>query len=217
MVSSMKTLEQVLVEEVLHAHFGIEATTIIGICEFGSSVYGTTTESSDRDYVVIVDTPTITNTQYTSFNLDIHILSVEMYRNMLTECDILALEVHFNPKHIKEYRYDIELNPDKLRRSISSTVSNSWVKAKKKVILDGENSYIGYKSLFHSIRILDYGIQIATQGKIFDFHRKSYVWKQIMKFVQQGKSIQEMMSHFKPEQNKSATLFRSLVKLTTAE
>lgn len=217
MGSTMKTIEQVLVEEVLQGHFGLEPTTIVGICEFGSTVYGTTTESSDRDYVVIVDNPNITHRQYTSINLDIHILSVEVYRQMLEDCDILALEVHFNPNHIKEYRLDIVLNQDKLRRSISSTVSNSWVKAKKKVILAGENSHIGYKSLFHSIRILDFGIQIATHGKIFDFHSKTYVWSQIMEFVQQGKSIQDIMNHFKPEQNKAATLFRSLVKLSTPE
>src|SRR5690606_16367271 len=73
------------------------------------------------------------------------------------------------------------LNLTQLRRSISAVASNSFVKCKKKLIKGPDyNPYIAKKSLFHSLRILDFGIQIATHGKIMDFSSCNHLYRDIM-------------------------------------
>lgn len=55
----------------------------------------------------------------------------------------------------------------KLRSLISEKASHSWVRAKKKfVVCKDRNIYSGKKSLWHSLRILSFGIQIAKYGYI---------------------------------------------------
>ncbi|MNR15785.1 hypothetical protein D3C85_1323410 [compost metagenome] len=44
------------------------------------------------------------------------------------------------------------------------------------------NPYIAKKSLFHSFRILKYGIQIAKYGRIFDYTEANYLWEEINSF-----------------------------------
>jgi len=88
---------------------------------------------------------------------------------MLDMQDIRAIEC-MSIKEDWKYEtqsFDYKLDLKKLRHSISSSSSNSWVKTKKK-LYQGDNS-IAYKSLFHSLRILDFGIQIAKYNKIKNF------------------------------------------------
>ena len=66
-----------------------------------------------------------------------------------------------------------------MRKEISATVSNSWVKAKKKMA-DGED-YIAIKSLFHSFRIAYFGLQIAKTGAIYDYSEANHIWVEILK------------------------------------
>lgn len=67
-----------------------------------------------------------------------------------------------------------------LRKSISSKVSNSYVKAKKKLILkDDFDIDVSMKSLWHSFRIVSYGIQIAEFGRIVDFQCSNDLFKEI--------------------------------------
>lgn len=82
-----------------------------------------------------------------------------------------ALECHFAPIEFRFFendKFDFHLDKVTLRHSISQTCSNSFVKAKKKFDVENE-PYIAKKSLFHSIRILLFGIQIAKHGKIINF------------------------------------------------
>lgn len=44
--------------------------------------------------------------------------------------------------------------------------------------------YIGFKSLFHSLRILVFGTQVATVGKIEDYGAANHYWKETIKASQ---------------------------------
>jgi hypothetical protein len=57
-------------------------------------------------------------------------------------------------------------------------VGNSWVKASKKLTVENE-LYKAKKSLFHSFRIMMFGIQIAKFGKIVDYKEANGIWDEI--------------------------------------
>ena len=53
----------------------------------------------------------------------------------------------------------------------------SWVKAKRKI--EHDDIIGGEKSLFHSLRILNFGLQILEKNIIYDFSNANYIWKEI--------------------------------------
>ena len=68
----------------------------------------------------------------------------------------------------------------KLRESFSHVASNSWVKAKKKLTVEKDyDLYIGQKSLFHSLRLLSFAIDICELGEI-KYDNESGLYKEIM-------------------------------------
>lgn len=199
-----------LITKIVSTHTRLDSDKIVGVYPFGSFTYDTTTDKSDADFVVIVDSDGVDHVQYETPQLDIHILSINHYKKLLDNHDIMALEVFYNPYALKKFKVDFKPNLAKLRHSISAVVSNSWVKAKKKVELENEDSWVGYKSLFHSMRILDFGIQIARDGAILNYASVSPLLFQILGMVRANRPFSEIMAHFKPIQNANLTLFRQL-------
>lgn len=197
------------IQSFLKKEYNIESNQIFGICPFGSKTYGTQTKDSDSDYVVIVDMRK-DYIQYESKELDIHIMSIDYYKKLLKDHDIMALEVYFNPSPLISFKPTFVLDLIKLRHQISSVSSNSWVKAKKKVSLEHEDSWVGYKSLFHSMRILYFGIQLAKNGKISYYTDMVPLWNDILTMVDEGKDIEEIMAYYKPQYNANKTKFRLL-------
>ena len=110
------------------------------------------------------------------------------FLKMIDDNDIVALEAIFLPdgpafgltSKLKEYRERFKLDKWKLRENVSHICSNSWVKCKKKLTVEKDyNLRIAQKSLFHSLRIYMFGIQIAEQGKIVDYQCAKDLWKEI--------------------------------------
>lgn len=175
----MKSLKLLLVEQILEHKYNITSDKILGVCEFGSATYGTQTEKSDYDFVAIVDMDD-GYIQFESPDVDIHIMSKHHYLSKLESHDIMALEVHFNPNQLKKYAVDFTINKVKLRHKISAVVSNSWVKAKKKVNLENEDTYVGIKSCFHAIRIARMGTLIANDEKDIFPQSNVVLWNNIL-------------------------------------
>lgn len=106
--------------------------------------------------------------QYKYKNISFNIYPEMKWIVKNNELSIDALECGFLNKNFiyKENKKYLpkELDKIQLRKSISAVVSNSCVKGKKKIIQGDDR--IGYKSIFHSIRILMFGIQIYQYGYI---------------------------------------------------
>lgn len=129
---------------------------------------------------------------------------------MLNDHHITALECYFLPQ-IHTYHcdqtFDFKLNLQQLRKSISEKASHSWVKAKKKFeIEDDRKIYIGKKSLFHSMRIIDFGIQIARYGKIEYYNSGVDLWLRIKDI--QSEKWKDYEAEFKPLFNEMMSEFR---------
>ena len=155
---------------------------LFSIFLYGSRVYNNYTDESDYDFIVVrrqldykVDS---VKTKDGVINCTIY--SPQGFQKAIDEHEISVLECLSLSEELvilnnKEWNVKIDLN--QLRSSISQKSSNSWVKAKKK--LNDDEDYIAQKSLFHSMRMILFGKQLALYNKIIDFEEANYLWYEI--------------------------------------
>lgn len=176
--------------------------------KYGSRVYGCNNKNSDYDYIFIVESDN--DELYYSVelpNVNMTVYSEAKFIKLIEQHHISALECIFqdeNDEYLKYFKLDLE----KLRRSISGVSSNSFVKCKKK-IKQGD-VYIGKKSMFHSLRILNFGIQIAKYGKIDSYSCANVHHKTIFEMDDDWEKIN---NKFKPIYNSLKTLFKKVAPL----
>lgn len=151
-----------------------EKYNAIAVFPYGSSVYKNKVPE-DFDFIIVSDKPYFQE-QFEQNNIKYEIsnYSKDEFLARLKDHEISVLECLYIPHREKylapELSREIEsftLDKEKLRESCSQKSSNSYVKAKKKLIVEEDfNLSVSYKSLWHSLRILDFGMQIAKTNKI---------------------------------------------------
>lgn len=189
--------------------------SIIALIPYGSRVYGTYTETSDLDVVVLVDT-TQSPTEWKTDDvppsiLDYKIMDTSTFQQMLDEQEISVIEAFFTSplgdngefKHLFKYTVD----PCKLRHSVSKKSSNSWVKCKKKLTVEEGQDLIGMKSMFHAFRMVDFAIQLVKTNTIYDFSSANHFWKDIQEI---GPDWQKLETIMKPKYNNILSEFRKV-------
>lgn len=173
----------------------LESTTYLFAVARGSRVYGTYEKGvSDTDYLVVVpDSFYNLLSQYPRHifeykdkfaNVDYQFVCEKDFIAQIEKHDIAALECIFSPTLKGDskgmYQEYFKLDKWKLRESVSAVCSNSWVKAKKKLTVEKDYDLrIGQKSLWHSMRIYMFAIQIAQTGKIYDYSCANDLWWEI--------------------------------------
>lgn len=187
---------------------------------YGSRVYATHRYGSDYDYIVVDDCVRDGDEERFFINKDeinIHFHSTPHWLEMISEHKIFALESIFQERYEGKFRSTFKLDKSKLRKEISEKSSNSWVKCKKKLIV--ENDYrVGLKSLFHSFRIIEFGIQIARDGSITNYQSIALrnLFSEIMNnfpFLNVDSAEDEwnrISTEYKPLHNGMLTEFRKL-------
>lgn len=191
-------------------------TKVLKIMKFGSIIYGTETPKSDIDYIVIVtDDYEMIDRQIKTDKEDFSFYRESEWLTMIENYEIRCLETEFccwthdwvkgNP-----YYCYMSLDYDKVRKSISKTASNSWVKCKKKYTVEKDyDPYKAKKSLFHSLRILMFGIQIMRHGMILSFKEANYLHKEIVEDTWgDDKSWEYFKEKYQPLYNKLKTEFK---------
>ena len=160
---------------------------------YGSVVYGTMTEKSDVDIICVVDDVIDLSDAVNGMwefhvgdNLDFQFVNLKRWKEMVANHHIWWLEcygldrqyiIKGNPEDYMQY---FKLDKWKLRQVISQIASNAWAKADKKMTVEKDfDLYRGQKSLFHSLRILMFGIQIAWKGRITDYTEANWLWDEI--------------------------------------
>lgn len=158
---------------------------------YGSCVYGTNTVKSDKDYIVVSDI--ITDKHIQIENEEFNVYSSQKFQEKLDKNEIDVLECMFLDKKFilkEEKKFSFEINKDALKNSIGKTSSNSYVKCHKKLTVEKDyNPYIGKKSLWHSLRIIMFGIQIAKTGKIYDYTQANKYYKDILEMPDSWENI----------------------------
>lgn len=180
---------------------------VLKVIEFGSTVYGSRTKDSDTDYIVVTTDDVIIK-EISCNNKDFQLYPISIWKTMCSLNDIKCIEAYFcDDKHwLKGKRDDIKLNYTYIRSGFSTIASNSWVKCKKKLTIEEDyNPWIAKKSLFHSLRIILFGIQIMKYGKIVSFREANIYFDQIMVCYDDWEELKEK---FQPTYNKLKTEFR---------
>lgn len=150
------------------------------IFQRGSNVYGTADEQSDMDFIMVVPDSFALESEIIEYVLDndvksndFQIMNEWKWIELINNHDIVAIEGLYIPDSkvivgdMNCYRKLFHLNPWKLRQSLSKVSSNSWVKCRKKLTIEKDyNLKIAQKSIFHSLRILMFGIQLLETGNI---------------------------------------------------
>lgn len=179
---------------------------ILHVFPYGSRVYGTHTENSDYDYIVVVEGEEELEYGIHEDNYNVTVYSDVTFRKLIKEHHIAALECIFSNKT----EYEFVLDYEQLRRSISAIASNSFVKCKKKLMPGPDfNPYVGKKSMFHSIRILDEGIQIGEYGRIVDFSASNY----LLPIIMEMNNWEEIKDYCQPIANEKKSKFKKVAPL----
>ena len=207
-----------MLKEILHKTKQ-DVKNLIAVYPYGSRVYGTARRNSDYDFIVI--TSKKENEQYSDTLININYFTPEEHQIRLNEHEISALECYFlpqesvlfdsaHPLNVKNRaNFTFKLDLPTLRSALSAKSSNSWVKAKKKLIVEKDYDLnVGRKSLFHSIRIIDYGIQIATHGTIVNYGSCNALFEEIMNCY----TWTEMFDQYKERYNKIRSDFRMVAE-----
>lgn len=185
------------------------------IIPYGSRVYEVSDEESDYDLVVISTDPTLDDTVHeTHSNIEYKIINKNDYQTLLDNQDIVAIEAYFcesyfargNLKNL-QVDYSYKVDKQKIRHVFSQKSSNSWVKCKKKLTVEVGQERAGVKSLFHSFRILYFGIQLCTHGKIVDYKEANHIYDKIIEI---GADWEKLDKHFKPLYNALNTQFKKV-------
>lgn len=146
---------------------------------YGSRIYGTVSARSDSDFnAVIPDRFGIATGEFFHHNkTNVQIYNWTDWQDQLNQHKIHCLEAYYLPDGICKDEFSFKLNLQQLRSALSEKSSHSFVKAKKKIDKE-KDYYIGWKSLFHSLRILVFGTRIATSGRI-DYDEANHYWEEI--------------------------------------
>lgn len=220
-----------ITKELIISEFRLNDEHILNIYPYGSRIYNTASEKSDYDFIVVGRGVPVTKYPYNSADCDqldspnypitINLYpSEESFEDRIKMHRISVLECLFLPpdKILKEtVKFPFILHRKRLRESISEKASNSWVKAKKKFsdnqILNPEigklyeqDFHLAKKSLFHSLRIIDFGIQIATQGKIINYSSCCQLWQEILN--NPSNNWQDYQNKYQQYYNSQMTEFR---------
>ena len=196
------------------------------VAMYGSRLYGTSSEDSDYDFVAVLrngvskKTPIIIRGD---FNVSLY--TENEFKLKIENHDIVALEVLFgrNNKfnegyYSKYYKSLFKLDLNKLRESISTITSHSWIKGKKKLIVSGDyDKKAGVKSIFHSIRILDFAIQFINNG-IIDEMSMVWLWtelKQLMDKYDHDELWNVIDARYRELYNKTKSDFKKLAPKDT--
>jgi predicted nucleotidyltransferase len=183
----------------------VHPSRVKGCYFFGSRVYGTASETSDWD-VILVANSSSPEREFKSELLNVHVIVPDLFTKYVHDNHVKAIECIFAPEWavLKAFPCEFVYRERSFRHNFSHTVSNSWVKCMKK--LAQGDYYQGTKSIFHALRIADFGVQFATQQKI-DFASSNHVWEEISA---REWSWEELKSKYQPLRNSLLTQLRKV-------
>lgn len=175
---------------------------------FGSQVYGTALPDSDLDFIAVFPRDTgLTACELVFDRCDIQAFPLMELQALLDAHQINALEAYFVPESPLPALCSFTLRLPTLRHSLAQKASHSFVKGKKKVVV--EHAYrAGWKSLFHSLRILTFGIELAQTGTLTNFSAANAYWDELWRA--QETDWATLQGRWQPVYNALSSEFRRL-------
>lgn len=175
---------------------------------FGSQVYGTRRPDSDSDYFVVFPANNgVSFSELVFDGCDFQTYNLVDLQAHLDAHQINALEAYFVPESPLRSYCTFTLSLPTLRHSLAQKASHSFVKAKKKITVEGE-SLTGWKSLFHSLRILTFGIELAQTSALTNFSAANAYWDEL--WAAQETDWATLQARWQPVYNGLSSEFRQV-------
>jgi len=156
----------------------IDYDQILNIYPYGSKVYGTANENSDDDFIIVYKTSFLPSGAFkdNAISSEDRMIQGTCYSragfiDALNNYQIVALECTFLPDDLvvqKKMSFPLKkLDKKEMAKKLITLASASWHNA----ILSHKDNNILFakKNIYHSLRILEFGIQIKNHDKIADY------------------------------------------------
>lgn len=166
----------------------IDYSQVLNIYPYGSKIYGTATENSDEDFVIVYRSSLLPSgafrdnaissedkkIQGTCYSRGGFIDAINNYQICALECLFLPEDKIIQQKMtFKMQKFDKKT----LGKKIIETSSASWYHGT--LSYKDNNMEYAKKNVFHAIRILMFGRQIKRHGKIVDYTAANQLKKKI--------------------------------------
>jgi hypothetical protein len=164
--------------EMILEQFDIPIKDVVAIYPYGSRVYGCHTDASDHDWVIVYKSYILPSGAFKDNAISSPDRSHQAicfsrtgFQSAIDSYDITALECAFIPeeKHLfSKMKFGIrKWNGSEMASSIIIKASASWHLAKTAIEdMDVEKAR---KNVYHALRILGFGLQMAETGRIADY------------------------------------------------
>jgi hypothetical protein len=167
---------------ILLDRLGLQEQDVLNVYPYGSRVYGTFRKNSDYDFVVI--TAKEQPKEFSDNLVNVFFFTPKQFQQRLQDHEISALECIFLPEGMKwkeKMAFDFKLHMPQLRQSLLTKAKDAFRLSEKSVdSQSGMPTLSGRKSLFHALRIIQFGIQIAGEGCITDYAVENQHFEKIM-------------------------------------
>ncbi len=188
----------------------------IAIFPYGSSVYKNK-NPDDYDFIIVTDNSYFQDAfedngikfEVTNYSKEEFINRLKDHEISILECIFIKHENFYISDSIKNEIINFSLEKEKLRDSCSQKSSNSYVKAKKKLIVDEDyNVNVSLKSLWHSFRILNFAKQLATNSEINPYSVNDLYDEIVKDYLMYRNDWNKLHEKYKPLHNKVASEFK---------
>eukprot|EP01124_Arcella_intermedia_P006836 TRINITY_DN14131_c0_g1_i1.p1 TRINITY_DN14131_c0_g1~~TRINITY_DN14131_c0_g1_i1.p1 ORF type:complete len:651 (-),score=166.09 TRINITY_DN14131_c0_g1_i1:9-1961(-) len=167
---------EVLIEELYSGLY-----QVLNIYLFGSRLHQCATQSSDYDYIVILEGPYFFGSKVHDdgiFNLNSY--HRKHFQDLITENIVWAMMVNWLPQSciLKEtHKFSENIRLPTLKRAILMDSSHNFAKAKR-LWMEGDHKK-AKKNIVHGLRWLMFGEQIIETGRIEDFTLGNNYWNEV--------------------------------------
>lgn len=192
--------------DILKTELKLHPLRVMNIYLYGSQCYGTATDKSDYDFIVVAKA-SVENVEYSFDDFNFHVQTPDYFQERLDWNDPKVFECLLWSKKqpiLNLLDFNIKIEKPKYRHAVSHISSNSWVKAKKKI--EQGDIHIGQKSLYHSLRIPMFATQIMEHNDIIDWECANEYWRDI----KQMSDWEELKQKYQPIRNGIMTMFRNI-------
>lgn len=178
---------------------GVHPSKFRNLYMYGSRVYGNHRDNSDYDFAVLACTMDA-HMELVEGDYNVHVKTPDLFKDELNAHTMNALECVFAPDFARgpevESFSDFKIDPLKLKKKALTESYHAWNGGKRK--LQAGEMQRGLKSIWHSLRILTFAIQILENGKIVDFSQANPLWGKIESYDDlEWKDIKKKFFHKK--------------------
>lgn len=169
------------------------ATTVLYIFPYGSQVYKTNSNLSDTDVIVVVDQTNIREKEeyiIKGSKFDCEIVTLEEFKDSLKNGSVKFVEAAMADRNWEKWRAFVKT--PKIHQSFVEKATKSWNKAINNLYASDWD--VVAKNAYHSLRILNFLLQIHEKGLIQNYSQA----KDIKDKVFQVESIEEFDFFLKP-------------------